>query len=493
MAKPTPFLRKTLLAATVAAALGVGALGAGQAIGAANPEGQNLSANAPVVTTPSFRTLAKQVRPAVVNISTEGSAPSMGQGPRHPFQEFFERRFGPRGFAMPQPPQQAPRKVSAVGSGFIVDPAGYVLTNEHVIRNAEKIFVTLDDGTKLEATVVGRDSRTDLGVLKIEGDVKFPYVELGNSDSTEVGDWVVAVGNPFGLGGTVTAGILSARGRDINSGPYDDYLQIDAPINRGSSGGPLFNTSGRVVGINTAIFSPSGGNVGIGFAVPANMAKPILEEIIAKGFVDRGWLGVHIQPVTDAIAAALDLKVSEGALVSRVADHSPAEKAGLKVGDIVIAVDGSRIGQFRDLSRRIGNADAGDTVSLEVLRDGKALTLPTRLGALPDAQKVSKAPESATQNPSLGLRLAPITPKSRTEWSLDESVEGALVAQVRLQSPAAKAGLRPGDVIVRANMRPVSDPGVLRDEAARAADDERPMLLLVARGGTQRFVTIELG
>ncbi|MCH9675599.1 MAG: Do family serine endopeptidase [Gammaproteobacteria bacterium] len=482
-------MRKTVLASAIAVTLGLGALGAGQAIGAAASQTSpaSLSSSSPIVDAGSFRTLAKQVRPAVVNISTEGKGAAHGRAANRlppPFRRFAEPGFG-----------QAERTVRAVGSGFIVDARGYVLTNDHVIRDAEKIVVTMDDGRKLDASVVGRDPRTDLAVLKLVpnagSQTTFPYVELGDSDKTEVGDWVVAVGNPFGLGGTFTAGILSARGRDIQSGPYDDYLQIDAPINRGSSGGPLFDTTGKVVGINTAIFSPTGGNVGIGFAVPARMAQPILDEIIAKGFVDRGWIGVHIQPVTDAIASALSLNDTRGALVANVAPSSPADAAGIEVGDLISAVDGRRLEDFRDLSKLVGAADAGDEMTLTVMRDGKTLSLTATLGALPGAAEETRSAQPPEAPPRLGLHVVPMTPQSRGEWGVKDGIDGALVAKVAPSSPAARAGLRAGDVIVEANSRAVDGLDALRDVLSKA-DTKRPVLLLVARGGAQRFVTVDL-
>ncbi|HEY5646381.1 MAG TPA: trypsin-like peptidase domain-containing protein, partial [Pseudomonadales bacterium] len=340
-----PRQKNLLIAAAFAAALGVGAVG-GQAI--ALPDDRD-AAPAPLVipqparSHPGFAELVKAVKPAVVNVSISGRAPEAMTGPQlgfpdgSPFQQFFEEYFGQRGFGPGPNMQRGPApEFQAVGSGFIISPDGLVVTNNHVIDHADKIDVILQDGKRYSAAVQGRDPKTDLALLKLETDETLPYVELGDSSQAEVGDWVVAVGNPFGLGGTVTAGILSARGRDIQAGPFDDFLQVDAPINRGNSGGPLFDTQGRVIGINTAIYSPSGGSVGIGFAIPSEIAIDIIDQLKANGAVERGWLGVEYQPVTEAVAASLGLDDAHGALVARVVEDGPADRAGLRMGDVIL-------------------------------------------------------------------------------------------------------------------------------------------------------------
>ena len=331
----------------------------------------------------SFADLAEQVSPAVVNISVEknisgvdfnaGNAPQMPEGQG---REFFERFFGEQMPQTPQMPQGRPQQSTGVGSGFIIDEGGYVVTNHHVIDGANKITVTLADGETLEAELIGSDARTDLALLKIESDEKLPYVEFGESDEVRVGDWVMAVGNPFGLGGTVTVGVVSARGRDLRGGSLVDYVQIDAPINRGNSGGPTFNQEGEVIGINTAIFSPTGGSVGIGFAIPADDAEDIIADLRDDGQITRGWLGVRIQPVTAEIAKGFGLEDEKGALIAKVEPESPAEKAGLKAGDVILAWDGEEVERFRDLPRFVASSDADAEVDVTIWRDRAETSLP---------------------------------------------------------------------------------------------------------------------
>ena len=354
-----------------AAAFGLGAtLALTPMVWAENPTSaspaapQTMTSPVALIQQESFAPLVKKVLPAVVNISVtqkagaDQMADEQDQGgpfqgfPNSPFDEMLRRFFdqqNPGGHPFPQMPGQAQR--IALGSGFIVDPSGYIVTNNHVVGDAAKVQVILQDKTKYTARIVGRDPKTDLAVLKIKADQPLPYVTFGDSNAAQVGDWVMAVGNPFGLGGTVTTGIISARGRDINEGPYDDFLQIDAPINRGNSGGPTFNLEGQVIGINTAIYSPNGGSVGIGFAVPSNVAKPIVAQLEEHGKINRGWLGVQIQEVTPAIAASLGLHSERGALVAVVTPDGPAAKAGLKQGDVILAFDGSRVSELHDLPR----------------------------------------------------------------------------------------------------------------------------------------------
>ena len=355
----------------------------------------------------SFANLAEALLPSVVNISTtqvvEGRAtPQLPQlPPGSPFEEFFKEFFDR------SRPQQRQRKSTSLGSGFIINSNGkgesYVVTNNHVIKDADEITVILQDDTRLEAELVGRDKRTDLAVLKVKTDKKLPSLTFGNSDAARVGDWVIAIGNPFGLGGTVTAGIVSARGRDINSGPYDDFIQTDASINRGNSGGPMFNLDGKVIGINTAIFSPSGGSVGIGFAIPSDTAKPVIAQLIKHGQVRRGWLGVHIQAVTDEIAETLGLTKSSGALVASVIEDGPAEKGKIKAGDVILKFDGKTVSAMRKLPRIVAETEVGKTVDVLVWRNNEEITLGVAVGELEEpetevAAKTEKGGSAKTKN-----------------------------------------------------------------------------------------------
>lgn len=458
-----------------------------------------------------FSELVDKVRPAVVNISAESR--DTGPGPRSryefqippglrgsPFEEFLRRFMQPPGGGEDES-ERGPRG-AALGSGFLIDAAGYVVTNSHVVREAGKVTVTLHDGRKFDAKVIGRDDKTDIALIKVDADNPLPFVTWGDSDATKVGDWILAVGNPFGLGGTVTAGIVSARGRDIQSGPFDDYLQIDAPINRGNSGGPSFNMAGEVVGINTAIYSPNGGSIGIGFAIPSSLAKPVVEELRSKGYVERGWLGVTIQPMTDEIAESLGLPRGSrdgGALVVNVTPESPAAKAGLRQGDVIRSVDGKKVTEFKDLARLVAAAGPNARSRLVVWREGREQTVAVALGRMPEDQTAANenAPRErseASAARTLGASLAPVTREARQRFGLEENAKGALVVDVRRGTPGAEAGLMPGDLIVKAGDRTVSEP---RDvvEAVRAASNQnrRSLLLLVTRQGNERFVAVRLG
>jgi len=330
---------------------------------------------------PSFAPLVKQTAPAVVTIQTSGRA--MAQRPMDPqMREFLERFFG-RDFMPPRDGRGRPVRPMGLGSGFIISGSGIIVTNNHVVDRADQITVILDDGEELEATLIGTDPKTDLAVLRVQPDRRLPTVRWGDSDSVEVGDWAIAIGNPFGLGGSVTAGIVSARGRNIRSGPYDDFLQIDAPINRGNSGGPLFDQQGRVIGVNTAIFSPTGGNVGIGFAIPSNQAREIVAELIETGTVERGWLGVSIQSVTGEIADNLGLDRAEGALIADLADGGPAERDGLRRGDVILSFDGKMIGTLTDLTRAVADTDPGTRARVTIWRDGRTRSVTVRTGKFP--------------------------------------------------------------------------------------------------------------
>ncbi len=361
----------------------------------------------------SFAALAEKVTPAVVNISTEREVAGSGATPRglpfdfpegSPFEEFFRRFEGRRG-------QVPERMATALGSGFIVDPSGYVVTNNHVVDSATNIEVTLTTGQSFPAKLLGADRKTDLALLKIDSPDPLPAVSFGNSDAVKVGDWVMAVGNPFGLGGTVTAGIVSAGGRDLHAGPFDDFLQIDASINQGNSGGPTFSMAGEVIGVNTAIASPNGGSVGIGFAIPSNMAKTVIAELRQHGAVERGWLGVQIQPVTPEIAAAVGLKEPKGAIVSQVLPDSPAAKAGLKQGDIILGFGGSAIGEMRDLPRLVAATDVGEDVNVDIWRDREEQSVSVEIAKLDDSDEVAAIDGTPAQPGGesvepLGLELA---------------------------------------------------------------------------------------
>ncbi|MEK9662025.1 MAG: DegQ family serine endoprotease [Alphaproteobacteria bacterium] len=442
-----------------------------------------------------FADLVEKVSPAVVNISTTqkvAAAPG-GEGgdampfPKgSPFEDFF-RNFGDR--YNQSAPQQAPAQ--ALGSGFIVDADGYVVTNNHVIEQASKVRVNLSDGRSFDARVIGTDPKTDLALLRIKADKDLPYVSFGDSDAVRVGHPVVAVGNPFGLGGTVTAGIVSARGRNINAGPYDDFLQTDAAINRGNSGGPMFNADGEVIGINTAIFSPTGGSVGIGFAIPSNLAGDVIAQIKEHGSVERGWLGVQIQPVTPEIAEALGLDEAHGALVAAVTPDSPAAEAGLERGDVIVGFDGREVGDMQDLPRMVAAVRAGTEVEVAIRRDGDTLERDVTIGKLA-ADKVAMAPardSDETRSEKLGATLSALTDEARQALGLAEDVEGVVVTGVDPQGPAAEKGLRPGDVIEQVDGRKVGKPA---DVTAAVEDrkSEKAVLLLVNREGNALFVGI---
>jgi serine protease Do len=430
-----------------------------------------------------FADLVQQVRPAVVNISvTEKARKLAAEEIPEPFRRFFQ------GF----PQQRGPRH--GLGSGFIIDPEGWIVTNNHVVDGAEKVIVTLEDGTELPATVKGRDPKTDVALIKVEAPQPLAYVRWGESDAARVGDWVVAVGNPFGLGGSVSAGIISARGRDINEGPYDDFIQIDAPINPGNSGGPLFDQLGRVIGISTAIYSPNGGSVGIGFAVPSAIAQKVVAQLKEEGKVERGWLGVQLQPLTPALAKAMGRESVAGALVAGVTPDSPAAKAGLQQGDVVTAAGGKPVKTPRDLARMVGDAKPGNTLALAVARSGSDKTLEAKLGSQPnEALAENVPPADAQEGPKLGLALAPLTPSARAQLGLDSAVKGALIAGIEPGSPAAESGLRPGDVILRVGGDAVDGPGTAVAKLRAARNQKKEAVpLLVMREGTPYYLALEL-
>jgi serine protease Do len=451
---------------------------------------------------PSFAPLVQQVKGAVVNISTteiqqnvsaESDEDSGGQ--TSPFDEFM-RRFGqPNGRGM-NPFQHRSGTVKALGSGFIVDPSGFVVTNNHVIRNGKDIKVTLLDGTTLNATVVGADPVDDLAVLKVDAGHPLPSVEFGDSGKASVGDWVVSVGNPFGLGGTVTAGIISASGRDVPTeqhSAYVDYLQIDAPINQGNSGGPTFNENGQVIGINTAIYSPSGGSVGIGFAIPSNIAKPIVLELEKSGKVTRGWLGVQMQAITPDMEDALGLSSTNGVVVADVQPNGPAAKAGLKSGDVIVGFGDQTIKSTHELALAVANTKPGEKVDAKILRDGKPETVAVTIEALKRDSSLAENGEMESEKGGLGLSLAPLDKDARQQLGLAESATGAVVAGVKPDSPADQTGIRAGDVLVRVDNTRVESPGDAAEAIKKAIKSgKKAVAVLISRDGGNIFLAVPI-
>jgi serine protease Do len=467
--------------------------------GFAEQQATTSAATAPVAAAPaSFAGIVKEKLPAVVGVISTMPVPE--QANAGPFSQLPPGLQLPPGmgdlFGAPggqRGPERGPKQ--ALGSGFIISDDGYIVTNNHVIAQASSIKVVLEDERQFDATLVGTDPATDIALLKIESDQPLPHVTWGDSDALEIGDWTVAIGNPFGLGGTVTAGILSARSRDINEGPYDDFLQTDAAINRGNSGGPLFNTAGDVVGVNTAIVSPSGGSVGIGFAVPSAVAKRIVADLRNNGSVERGWLGVSIQPVSEDIADALGIDGTDGTLVASVTRDSPADKAGLKAGDVILKMNGVAVEGPRALSLAVADLAVGSDVPLTIRRDGKTEELSVRIGLHPRQAALASDNangESAPDTAQLGVAIAPLDASLRARLNLPEDLNGIAITQVAPDSAAAEAGLRPGDIIISAAGSDVPDVESLRGAVAAAADEGTPLLLRVYRGGNYTFVAVKL-
>lgn len=452
-----------------------------------------------------FSNLVKAVKPAVVNISTISHAkPATGNVPRFgnrnvpELEEFMKRFFGEEFFGEQfGGHENAPRtrETQSLGSGFIISDDGIVVTNHHVVEDADEIEVVFQDGKRYPAEIIGSDKKSDVAVLKVDTDRPLPYVNFGDSDTAEVGDWVVAIGNPFGLGGTVTVGIVSARGRDIQSGPYDDFIQIDAPINRGNSGGPLFNTKGEVIGINSAIFSPSGGSVGIGFSIPSAFVQNIVNQIIDTGIVERGWLGVQIQTVTDDIAEGLGLDEAYGALVSQVVEDSPAEKAGLQTGDVIITYDNERVDEMRDLPRLVASTTANSEVTLDVWRNESQISVSAIISKTDEQdEQASDENDTSKSEDVLGLVLSPLNSELRKQYSVKEDTQGVIITDIDPTSEAAGRGVRVGDVIQKIGQSNITSVKEI-DEAVELAlqGDKTSLLLLIEREGQVLFVAIPVG
>ena len=446
----------------------------------------------------SFADLAERLLPAVVNISTTQTVDSahgqLPQGVPDFFREFFERRGG-------QAPTPRQRQATSLGSGFIIDAdKGFVITNNHVIQGADEIKIILQDNTALDAELLGTDPKTDIALLKIKDKkgMKLSAVSLGNSDEMRVGDWVVAIGNPFGLGGSVTAGIISARGRNIQAGPYDDFIQTDASINKGNSGGPLFNLQGDVIGINTAIYSPSGGSVGIGFAVPSNIAKTVIADLSEYGRTRRGWLGVRIQTVTEEIAESLGLNEAKGALVTSVAEGGPAEKGGVKKGDVIVKFNNKEVESMRKLPRIVAETEVGKSAPVEVWRKGKIKKLKVKVGELEVAEKngaVNKPKITKTSSTleELGLTLGSLSDDVRQQFNLPEEANGVIVLNVEEGGPASEKGIRAGELIVEVSQKEVTDPAEIKKAVKKAVKDKQKSLLLLVDGEEGlRFVAVKL-
>jgi serine protease Do len=456
--------------------------------------------------------VAEAVIDAVVNISTSQTVtaggparpgpearPGPGLPPGSPFEEFFDEFFKNRR-GQGDPKDRTPRRVNSLGSGFVIDPEGLVVTNNHVIADADEINVIFNNGDKLKAELIGKDTKTDLALLRVKPEKPLKAVKFGNSDKLRLGEWVIAIGNPFSLGGTVTAGIVSARNRDINSGPYDNYIQTDAAINRGNSGGPLFNLNGEVVGVNTAIISPSGGSIGIGFAVPSSTAVAVLDQLRQFKEVRRGWLGVRIQQVTDDIAESLGIKPPHGALVAGVDEKGPAKPAGIEPGDVIVKFDGKDIKEMRDLPKIVGDTPIGKDVPVVVVRKGKEETKTVRLGRLEDtpqpvsAQRDAPVEEKSVVQKALGLSLANMSDDLRKKHKIKDSVKGVVITAVDANSAAAEKRLKVGDVIVKVTDEEVASPGDVQKRIDQLKKDgKKTALLLVANAeGDVRFVAIGL-
>ncbi len=457
----------------------------------------------------SFADLAERLLPSVVNISTTQLRTAARRGPEipqlppgSPFEDFFKEFFDR------QRPNSPPRKTASLGSGFIIDAAGYVVTNNHVIADADEITVILQDDTRLEAKLIGRDAKTDLALLKVTTKHPLTAVNWGGSDKMRVGDWVLAIGNPFGLGGSVSAGIISARKRDINAGPYDDFIQTDAAINRGNSGGPLFNMAGDVIGVNTAIISPQGGSVGVGFSIPSVLARSVIAQLREFGHTKRGWLGVRIQTVTDEIAESIGLDKARGALIAKVNEKGPASRGGIRQGDVILKFDGKNVHSMRRLPRIVAETKVGTKVEVEVWRKNRKQIFHVTLGELEKAEKAQKASLSTkkggkgskgpsskgTKAETLGLTLSTVNPDLRKRFGISRKTEGVVVVKVDPGGSAAGKGIAPGDVIVEAGQDKVTSPAQIQAKVRAAKKAGRKsVLLLVKRKEDLRFIALKIG
>jgi serine protease Do len=493
-------LRRAALAVTLLTGTALGGYALGHTALAddaapVNPPGTQLQPH----TLPDFTNLVTQVKPAVVSITNKlkPTAAAMeddqqgsgqqggGQMPQLPF---------PFNQMIPNGQQQQEHAVEARGSGFIISADGIIVTNNHVVKGERSLSVTLDDGTVLPAKVIGTDPRTDIAVLKVDAGHPLPFIQLGNSRDVKPGEWVVAMGNPFGLGGSVTAGIVSAVSRDIGAGPYDQFIQVDAPINQGNSGGPLFTQDGKVIGMNTAILSPTGGSVGIGFAIPSDMIRTVSTQLQKSGKVVRGYVGVEAQEITPTTAQAMHLKVNGGALLAGIQSDSPAAEAGLEPGDVIQSVNGTRIATPKELALNVANIMPGDEAHLSVLHDGQIKDVSIKVGTLPNDQTASNDNPGNDRHAQIGLALAPLSPDMRSQLDVPDGTKGVVVQGVQPGSPAETAGLQAGDVIVGVGTHAVTSPA----EAARAMrtalnGSDHALALRVIRNGQAVFVGVTLG
>ena len=502
--------RKLALMASVVAGLGIAAYGLGPQHAPADlftsPAHAQVNNEVRKVERPiGFADIVERVKPSVISVKVniaqklvkdDSSSEDSPFQPGSPMERFFRRFGGPDGLppGLRGGPRGGGRAITGQGSGFFISSDGYAVTNNHVVDGADKVEVTTDEGKTYSAKVIGTDPRTDLALIKVEGNSNFAFAKLSDS-KPRIGDWVLAVGNPFGLGGTVTAGIVSASGRDIGNGPYDDFIQIDAPVNKGNSGGPAFDTDGEVMGVNTAIYSPSGGSVGIAFSIPANTVKSVVAQLKDKGTVSRGWIGVQIQPVTSDIADSLGLKKAEGALVAEPQANGPAAKAGIESGDVITAVNGEPVKDARELARTIGGLSPGNSVKLNVLHKGQDKVVNLTLGQLPNTQEAKADTDNddkggatrGTDVPRLGLTVAPANSVAGA------GKEGVVVTEVDPKSAAAERGFKEGDVILEVAGKSVTSAGEVRDAITAARNDNKNSVLMrVKSGGSSRFVAVPL-
>ena len=454
-----------------------------------------------------FSEMADELIPSVVSVSVIISRETINQPrapqfpPGSPFEDFFKDFFERRGIPRQNTPPQRPRRnETAQGSGFIIDDSGLIVTNNHVIAGASSITVVLYDGKSLQAKLIGADAKTDLALLKVKTDIKLKAVSWGNSDEVKVGNWAMAIGNPFGLVNTVTVGIVSARARDINAGPFDDFIQTDASINRGNSGGPLFNLKGEVIGVNTAIYSPSGGSVGIGFAIPSALAENIVEQLEEYGRTIRGWLGVRIQTVTEDLASSLGLDRPYGALVASVIPNSPAEKAGIKPGDVILDFNGSEVTEMRKLPRLVAETKVNSKSNVTIWRNEKKKSLKIVIAEMKEEEKEVKESKEKTDSEmlksdyfeQLGITLSSITQDVRMRQNIPESVSGLLVTKVEQNTDAEIKGIRPGDIIQQINQVSINDINAFRKIINSLKGSKKGVLLLVNRQGNINFVALKL-